>query len=152
MSKGRRRTTLGPNSNKSFNKYNAKISDEPSFVRFVLETTHSHASIHSSQTSTMAKDELVRQEMCIRKIQPCLGCCVIAYVSSRDARLCVYTHKSAAAECKQPLSPARMLSIAPCMRAIDIFSHERQKRTHTLTNHNATAHLRQSGRVSCRHA
>ncbi len=125
MSRGRRRTTPGPHSNKSFNKYNEKMSDEPSFVRFVLETTHSHASIHSSQTSTMAKDEIMRQEKCIRKIQPCLGCCVVAYVCGRDARLCVYTHKSAAAECKQPLSPARMLSIASCMRAIDRFSWER---------------------------
>ncbi len=52
-------------------------------------------------------------------------------------------------ECKLPLAPAHVLSIAPRTRAIDRFSRKRQKPTRALANQNATFHLLQS---RCRHA
>ncbi len=43
-------------------------------------------------------------------------------------------------------------SACPCTRAIERFSRERQKPVRALANQNAASHLRQSDRLSVRHA
>ncbi len=57
-----------------------------------------------------------------------------------------------AAQFELPLVPAHVLSVTSNTWVLNQFSCKRQQPTRALANQNATSHLRQSGRLSVRHA